>query len=186
MPANDERKRKPRTNVAPYIRRVPKQPKADIPKTSAKKTPKHARENLTLNDWLTVVAYFDSHQPISQHETVEYFSNRPEGALVFNQGSLSRHLSEKGREADKAKLISNPTALSSKRVQVVTRPDVEKALVYWVKHMEEKGEQVTGPMLVTKRRKFEERLEVPEEERMRSDGWVSKFCKTYVILPITA
>jgi len=117
MPAIDERKRKPRTNVAPYIRCVPKQPKqpkADIPKTSSKKTPKHARENLTLNDWLTVVAYFDSHQPMSQHETVEYFANRPEGALVFNQGSLSRHLSEKGREADKAKLISNPTALSSK------------------------------------------------------------------------
>jgi hypothetical protein len=82
----------------------------------AKKKPKHAQENLTLNDWLTVVAYFDSHQPMSQHETVEYFVNQPQGALVFNQGSLLHHLLEKGCEADKAKLISNPTMLSLKRV----------------------------------------------------------------------
>jgi hypothetical protein len=32
--------------------------------------------------------------------------------------------------------------------------------------MEEKGEQVTGPMLVMKCQRFEERLEVSEEERM--------------------
>jgi hypothetical protein len=52
--------------------------------------------------------------------------------------------------------------------------------------MEEKGEQVTGPMLVIKHQKFKERLEVLKEKRMQSDGWVSKFCKMYMILPITA
>lgn len=43
--------------------------------------------------------------------------------------------------------------------------------------MEEKGEHVTGPMLVVKRQTFEEALDVPKEECMRTDGWVSKFCK---------
>jgi hypothetical protein len=36
----------------------------------------------------------------------------------------------------------------------MTWPDVEKALVLWVKHMEEKGETVTGPMLVAKHEKY--------------------------------
>jgi len=38
-------------------------------------------------------------------------------------------LSQKGHEEDQAKLTANPTALSAKRVWVVTWPDVEKALV---------------------------------------------------------
>jgi hypothetical protein len=57
-------------------------------------------------------------------------------------------------------------ALSSKRVRIVTRPDVERALFKWVKHMEELGESVTGPMLVVKREKYEKALDVPPEERM--------------------
>jgi hypothetical protein len=126
------------------------------PKTSAKKPQtNHACENLTLNDWLTVVTYHDTHKPISQQEVVAYFAKRPEGALIFTQSSLSRHLSKKGREEDQAKSLSTPVALSTKRARIVTRPDVEKALVLWVKHMEEKGETVSGPMLVAKREKYE-------------------------------
>jgi len=66
----------------------------------------------------------------------------------------------------------------------VTRPDVEEALVLWVKHMEGKDEHVTGPMLVAKRKKFEEALDVPLDERLESDGWVACFCKTYVLTKI--
>jgi hypothetical protein len=61
---------------------------------------------------------------------------------------------------------------------VVTRPDVEEALFKWVKHMEEKGEHVSGPMLVTKCKKFEVALGVPENERPTSGGWISNFCRT--------
>lgn len=135
------------------------------------------RSNLTLNDWLTVVNYHDKHQPISQQEVVAYFARRQEEALIFTQSSLSCHLSKKGWEEDQTKLASTPTALSAKRAHIVTRPDVEKALVLWVKHMEEKGETVSGPMLVLKREKYEKELNVPEEECLKSDGWVSKFCK---------
>ena len=41
--------------------------------------------------------------------------------------------------------------------------------------MEQKHETVTGPMLVEKRAQYEDMLHVPENERLRSDGWVQKF-----------
>lgn len=174
-------KRKPRTTIAqPYKPRKPKPPK-DAPRTSAIVKPKHARSNLTLNDWLMVVAYFDTHQPISQDAVVAHFANLDEGALIFTQATLSRHLSTKGREADLAKVQSHPRALDSKRVRSVTRPDVEQCLVLFVKHWEDfRGRPVSGPMLIAKRQFFEERLNVPENERMKSSGWVQGFCKTYV------
>ena len=169
--------RKPRLKHAPYNR--PPQPREKRPgKTSAIPLAKHARNNLTLRDWLDVIAYYDSNQPISQAEVVKHFAMRKEGVLIFNQSSLSRHLSEQGRLEDQMRLESNPTALSAKRVRVVTRPDEEEALFKWVKHMEEKGEHVTGAMLVMKREKFETSLGVPDEERLKSNGWVTNFCRT--------
>jgi hypothetical protein len=59
---------------------------------------------------------------------------------------------------------SNPSALSSKRPRIVTRPDVERALVIWLRSMEEKRETVNGKMLVEKRKCFEKELNVPENE----------------------
>ena len=170
--------RKPRAGHKPYAPRQPKQKTVDAPKTSATKPTKHARSNLTLSDWLTVVEYFDNNQPLSQQDTVEYFAKRPKGALHFTQGTLSRHLSDDGCKEDQARAQLNPTALSGKRARIVTRPDVEHALVLWVKHMEEKGEHVTGAMLVTKREKFEEAMNVPDEERLKGGSWVQSFCKT--------
>jgi hypothetical protein len=172
----EERKRKPHSKTKLYSHKTQKT--GPQPWSSAVKPKKYNRSNLTLHDWLAVVAYYNAHQPISQPEVVKYFATRPEGILIFDQSSLSRHISTKGWRDDQAWLNSNPTALSAKRVRVVTRPDVERALVLWVKHMEDKQEHVSGPMLVTKRRKFEELLGVPEEERMHSDGWVANFCKT--------
>ena len=43
--------------------------------------------------------------------------------------------------------------------------------------MEEKGEHVSGPMLIVKREKFEDALDVPENERLTSGGWVTNFCQ---------
>jgi hypothetical protein len=44
--------------------------------------------------------------------------------------------------------------------------------------MEEKHETVNGPMLVEKWHRFEDQFNVPEEDRLRGDGWVTSFCKT--------
>ena len=70
-----------------------------------------------------------------------------------------------------------PSALDSKRPRAVTSPEVEMALYLWVKHMEEKKETVNVAMLMAKREQFEKAMEIPDEKRLRSDGWVPKFCK---------
>ena len=60
--------------------------------------------------------------------------------------------------------------MSSKRPRIVTCPDAEKALFLWVKHMEEKRETINGLMLVAKRADFEKAFNVPEDERLPSEG----------------
>ena len=165
--------------MAPYDRSAPRKPEAkDAPKTSARKIT-NKKENLTLHDWITVFNYIDEHQNASQDAIVKHFKTRVEGALIFDQSTLSRNL--KRRKEMEARVHENPNALSSKRPRIVTRPDVEKALFLWFKHMEEKGETVSGPMLVTKRTRFEEKFNVPQEERLGGDGWVASFCKAYKI-----
>jgi hypothetical protein len=93
------------------------------------------------------------------------------------------YVSHKLRERPKleARINDNPTALSSKRPRIVTCPEVERALVLWVQHMETLGETVTGGMLREKRKHFEVELKVPDEEKFLGEGWVASFCKTYKI-----
>jgi hypothetical protein len=47
--------------------------------------------------------------------------------------------------------------------------------------MEAKGEIVTGSMLCTKRGFFEQELGVPEEVRLKGEGWLASFKKAYEI-----
>ncbi|OAX35098.1 hypothetical protein K503DRAFT_773844 [Rhizopogon vinicolor AM-OR11-026] len=173
-------KRKPRDKPTPY-QRQPKKPKVnDTPTTSAQPAARTApRQNLTLNDWLAVFAYIDAHPAISQCDIVNHFKSLQSGALTFTQSTLSRKLKE--RSTLEARINDNPNALSSKRPRIVTRPDVDRALFLWVKQMEEKGEHVNGPMLKGKGQKFEELLEVPEDEQLSGDGWLPSFCKAYKI-----
>ena len=175
-PPLSEKKRAPRKSHAPY-KRTKKQPStATPPRTSAKAPNAGKHTNLTLHDWLTVIRYVDEHPNMPQQSVVDYFRHRAEGALIFTQTTLSRNL--KKRVELEARVNANPTSLSSKRPRVVTRPDVERALVLWVKGMEEKCETVNGPMLVEKRRRFEEMMNVPDAERLSGSGWVASFCKT--------
>jgi hypothetical protein len=76
---------------------------------------------------------------------------------------------------------SHPSALSSKQPQIVTRPDVEHALILWVWHMEEKGKTLSGLMLRAKHVRFKDWFDVPEGECLLGEGWVALFCKAYRI-----
>lgn len=121
----------------------------------------------------------DDQPTMNQAEVVQHFRSLKKGTLTFTQSTLSRKV--KKRAELEARVGSNPNALSSKRARVVTRPDVKRALVKWVRHMEEvKGETVSGPMLHEKRARFEEKLGVPAEERLKGIGWVPNFCRAYV------
>jgi len=174
--------RKPREKPALYKpRKHQEQPKKDAPKSSAQCIEKKARENLTLHDWLTVLQFVDEHPSMSQQAIVKHFKTRAEGALIFTQATLSRKLKPQMRVELEARISETPNAMSSKQPHVVTRPDVEKALFLWVKHMEEKGESVNGPMLIAKRQKFEDCFNVPQNERLHGESWVTPFCRTYKI-----
>ena len=148
----------------------------NAPKTSVKIVKEKRHENLTLHDWMTVFTFIDEHPEMTQSSIVRHFASKP-NALIFNQCTLSRKL--KSQEELEKCVTSHPNALSSKCPCVVTRPDVERALVLWVKHMEEKGETVNGPMLKVKQLKFEEQFDVPEADRLHGDGWIVPFCKAY-------
>ena len=182
MPKNTEKTHKPREKPGPYSQK-PKaalsHPLKDVPKTSAKQTESRSRQNLTLADWLTVFEFMDTHPHLSQGQVVDYFGSRTSGILVFQQCTLSRKLAQ--RMELEGRVNSHPNALSSKRVRVVTHPDVERTLILWVHHMESKGETVTGPMLREKRKRFEDLFKVPDAERLHGDGWLSPFCRAYKI-----
>jgi hypothetical protein len=126
-----------------------------------------------------VIKFIDEHPLLSQERVVKHFRTKKDGALVFTQSALSRKLRNRTELEECSQ--SNPLALSAKRVCIVTRPDVERALVLWVNHMVENGETVSGPMLREKRKQFEDLLKVPDDERLIGDGWIPSFCKTYKI-----
>ncbi|KAJ7584558.1 hypothetical protein C8J56DRAFT_789658, partial [Mycena floridula] len=169
MNDSSEPKRKPRTNSKPYDR-APRALKPTQPahKSSAKPIESTRRSNLTLGDWLEVFKFYDSHPGIKQGNVVKHFATRREGALIFTQSALSKKLS--ARTVLEARVDSNPTALSSKRPRVVTRPDVERALLLWFHGMEDRGETVSGLMLGEKHHRFEKLFDVPEAECLTGTG----------------
>ena len=173
-----ERVRKPRDKPAPYARKPGPKGKHtnNRPETSAKSTVTKRRDNLTLQDWLIVFAFVDAHPTLSQERVVDHFSSLEKGALKFTQSTLSRKI--KQRQDLEERVNSNPSALLSKRPRIVTRPDVERALVIWLRSMEEKQETVNGKMLVEKRKHFEKKFNVLENERLEGESWVQSFCRT--------
>ncbi|OJA15557.1 hypothetical protein AZE42_08176 [Rhizopogon vesiculosus] len=117
-----DKRRKPRNKPPPY-QRQPKKPKVNDTSATSAQPAAHtaARQNLTLNDWLTVFAYIHAHPTISQCDIVNhFFKNLQSGTLIFTQSTLSRKLKE--RSTLEARINDNPNALSSKRPRTVTRP----------------------------------------------------------------
>jgi hypothetical protein len=187
-----ERSRKPRKIPGTYKSKPGPKPK--LPGQKSNKDPtsssksRHAAsepengESLTYGDWIEVIDYAKEQKRLygtrsKQAHIVKHFAARKERPLCFSQPSLSRNM-KPAREAE-IRAFANATTNGedSKRPRVVTCPLVETALVKWVTHMKEKGEVVTGPMLVAKRASFEEKLKIPEDERLRGDGWLQSFCK---------
>lgn len=176
-----QKTRKVRTSTKKPTKTKPQQPhkKADAPKTTAKPL-RQPKEDLTLFDWIQVLDYVDAHPANIQKDIVDYFATRPSGVLKFTQSALSKKLKIKDQLRERAN--SNPNALSEKRARVVTHPDVEEALYLWHQSQFQRGNSVTGPMLIEKRKRLEHLFDVPQEERLTGGGWLASYKKAYVYI----
>jgi len=152
----------------------------NLPWTSAQNGP--ARSELTTYDWLVAFAWKDKNSNKTQQDVVRHFKQQNKGRLLFSQGALSRALAR--REILETRALTQKNGMSMKRNQVVTRPDIEKMLYEWCQHMNAKGEVFIGEMLVRKRGQFESLVQVPEDERLSSTGWIASFKRTYGIREI--
>jgi hypothetical protein len=170
--------RKPRESHAPYQRKKKPGPKPkNGPRTTAQDVDEKEFTVLTNHDWITVFHFMDAHPDMSQSSVAKHFSSKKEGRLCFTQATLSRRYAKRTQIEDQVAQYAN--GASAKRQRVVTAPEVEQALILWVRHMESKDETVSGKMLIEKRKIFEDRLGIPEERRLDGPGWVHSFCKAY-------
>lgn len=62
--------------------------------------------------------------------------------------------------------------------------DVDHALRLWQAHMERKGQTTSGAMLQEKRKRLEELFDVPEEERLKGNGWLTLFKQSALTIHI--
>lgn len=163
----------------PYARSTTKPVAKATHKTSAQKPQQKTRPHLTTGDWLTVFQYVDTHPHSRHQDIVAFFTNRKGGALLFTQPTLSQKLA--ARPVVEALAKENPNALSSKKSRVVTHPEVERVIVLWYQNMQSRGETVTGAMLMEKRRRIEDMMDVPDTQRLEGEGWMRSFCKAWQI-----
>ncbi|RXW12862.1 hypothetical protein EST38_g12993 [Candolleomyces aberdarensis] len=91
---------------------------------------------------------------------------------------LSHNLAQ-CQETLKNCMASYPVGVSAKQEQVVMAPDVDQALLLWVKRMEEKWETINGPMLMVKRQHFKEEFGIPENHRLSGIGWIPGFFRAW-------
>jgi hypothetical protein len=88
-PEQSELRRKPCKKPGPYGPRE-KIKQTDQAATSAVITTQ--RKNLTLHDWMTVFSFMDLHPSMEQGAVVKHFATKTDGALIFNQFTLSQKL----------------------------------------------------------------------------------------------
>lgn len=169
-----KRKQRPPPSINPPAKRH--KSTKDAPSTSALPKDGQKGSNLTLHDWLTVYQHCDSlPEGWRQSQVVEHFRNRKEDPLIFDQSTLSRKIKQRKEIEERVKAY--PGALSSRRLRVVTAPQVEQALALWVQQMLSRKATVSVTMLIAKREWFEAKLDVNEEDKLKGNGWVKSFCK---------
>ena len=82
---------RPCAKPKPYKRKskVPIPKNSIVHRTAAKPSLMKKHKNLTLHDWMTVFAYMDKHPHMSQGDIARHFGSKADGALIFDQSTLS-------------------------------------------------------------------------------------------------
>jgi len=88
-------------------------------RTSAQPAKKGKRENLTLHDWMTVYSFVDAHPSMLQTDMVNHFKSKADGALVFNQATLSQKLKNR-TEMEEHTFLRHTDILTAKQSWIDT------------------------------------------------------------------
>jgi hypothetical protein len=178
-----EKTRKIRTHQKQQTQFKPKRPhkaSGKTPRTTQTIPGNAQRQHLTLYDWSLVIAFADEHPDWEQQQICDYWRTRKEGALKFSQSALSKKLKPEARAQLLEQAKSHPSAMAGKKACIVTRPDVERCVYLWQQGMERKGEIVTGAMLIEVRKRFEEKLGVLENERLKGSNRTGAMAKLHL------
>jgi hypothetical protein len=122
---------------------------------------------------MEVYNWIDKHPHATQEDIVKFFQTWAEGALFFDQGTLSRNLKKCSKR--EAEVTENLAALSSKHARIVTWPDVDQVLWKCVQDRMSNSRTVSGPELSEKWKIFEDKFAVPEAEQLSGAGWQQAF-----------
>jgi hypothetical protein len=140
-----------------------------VPNPGLKEHEKDA-SGVNLQTWRTILAFMDSHPDMGPTAIAQHFRSRRDGALLFTQPTLFRI-----QEELQARAQFN---LNMPSLQIVLRPDVERALVLWLRSTIAKREPVTDQMLMEKVKCFEEKLNVSPMQCLRGSDWIPFFWQT--------
>jgi hypothetical protein len=130
---------------------------------------------LTKGQWVhEVFPFVDSHPGLNFNSVVKYFATRwaeDGGPLPFHKSSLSQSL--KNRSEIEAQVEAIPNGANLKRNSVTLCPEVDHALRLWFMSMQLRKEVICGDMIVEKRHQIEDILDIPDNKRPKSDGWLA-------------
>ncbi|KAG8749740.1 hypothetical protein FRC12_013256 [Ceratobasidium sp. 428] len=149
--------------------RRPRQPRPLSVAVSAQPQPR--RQHLTYTDKLRILDYYHAHSHLIQVDVVRALRCE---YPTLSQSTLSNYLSHE--QEIRAYVELNPSHLRYKKPFRVALPDVDAALVDWVRDQLNRGERLTGDRICEKGRWFCEEMNIPPEKRISfSSGWLDNF-----------
>ncbi|KAJ3544961.1 hypothetical protein NMY22_g2609 [Coprinellus aureogranulatus] len=134
-------------------------------------------QNPTLEDRIFVLDWLRSNKK-SQSATFEHFRRVPHFRnLRFSQPSISTWV-KKEKELREEYESASAHGRAAKRARQTELPEVTEMMELWVTGACNEGVHLTGDVLRTKWRQFEELAGVPEDERLKcSNGWLDAIKK---------
>jgi hypothetical protein len=158
-------------------RRLSRSPRKPSTQTKPLMAPLSSLRNPSLEERITILDWYHKNGR-KQGDTYEHFRHVPNFRNVrFSQSAISKWL-EKESQIREDHEIASPQERAAKRVKQTELLEVTEMMELWVTGACNEGVHLTGDILRTKWRQFEELAGVPEEDRLKcSNGWLEAIKK---------
>ncbi|KAJ1302870.1 hypothetical protein OPQ81_003170 [Rhizoctonia solani] len=143
------------------------------PSTPQPHTRAPIRQNLTYQQKIQVLDFYHQNkQRLSMESMIPPL--RAMGFTTICQSTISRFVKDEVKIRQRAEEHRGHV----KRTSVVVLPEVEDALVRWIRQQRESGVWVNGDTIIQKAKEICDELNVPEDQRIGfSRGWLDSFKK---------